>query len=498
MSSSQRRPMPLPEIENEDDMENPPAEEETSQNWLLRHLRLFLEDIDDVHLTNFIQKQDITIFRNFMMAPTTERRCLYSPSRKNLKMNSEQDEESKRKHEEELKKKQEEAQKEILQEMIQLEIQDVNLNSLPPEILFKWHDVEKIPQEDEFVYIAVRDQPKMDEKNEFDQYYIVGYLKNAERYKKLIEIAHLILREKLTFERQIDMLFMSQNLSATNREKWQNPDEAFENFITDSLCFAFWLSKKQELPTDDIDVESIEALLRPRLKNFVANPSQQNLTQLWLEMSLYEIKFLNGPQFVDTIQSRLQRIYTIFSALQLLYSGLNKDWLQKTIFYTVELISRIFATKIKENAKKLLAVKDDERENIEEGEGENFSEIKPIFLEFLKLGSSIFDERSEEHACLEKIRQCMRIIDFIEEELEKIQKLVSDLNDPKRDMMLDRSGMDKSFEIVQEIWNVFEESYFESSLETGNFESLKNVCLQLSTLHNKLKETIPPLDEYCT
>jgi hypothetical protein len=59
MSSSQRRPMPLPEIENEDDMENPPAEEETSQNWLLRHLRLFLEDIDDVHLTNFIQKQVI-------------------------------------------------------------------------------------------------------------------------------------------------------------------------------------------------------------------------------------------------------------------------------------------------------------------------------------------------------------------------------------------------------------------------------------------------------
>ena len=65
---------------------------------------------------------------------------------------------------------------------------DVTLNSLPPEILFKWHDAEKIPQEDEFVYIAVRDQPKMDEKNEFDQYYIVGYLKNAERYKKLIEI----------------------------------------------------------------------------------------------------------------------------------------------------------------------------------------------------------------------------------------------------------------------------------------------------------------------
>uniref|UniRef100_A0AC35FYB6 Uncharacterized protein n=2 Tax=Panagrolaimus sp. PS1159 TaxID=55785 RepID=A0AC35FYB6_9BILA len=52
-------------------------EQETSQMWILRHLRLHLEDINDSILANFVLQQDVTPFRNFMLDFNNERRCIF-------------------------------------------------------------------------------------------------------------------------------------------------------------------------------------------------------------------------------------------------------------------------------------------------------------------------------------------------------------------------------------------------------------------------------------
>lgn len=94
-------------------------------------------------------------------------------------------------------------------------------------------------------------------------------------------LAEILLGPKLDFERQVDMMLNFFCPAGEEREKWQNDAERFENFITDSMVLAFSSVPRRSRAesvvsvssmSEGIDVESIDNLLRPRIRAFVQNP----------------------------------------------------------------------------------------------------------------------------------------------------------------------------------------------------------------------------------
>ncbi|KAH7724076.1 hypothetical protein AAVH_08335 [Aphelenchoides avenae] len=565
------------------------GQEETSQIWMLRHLRLHLEDVHDEILTASVLHQDITTFRNFMTDPRP-RRILFvsvhrgreeptnlqapigetnpqilveaaeeddedaehdplektddepsatendetkegasgsdregkklkklknkkkkmkkrSKSRKPKKTGEEKARTSKKKaddkHKEDARRRREEVHKEILEELVQQE-------DRPPteEISLKWHTIREMPKDyREFVFVVTRDYPRMNEKSEFDQVYAVGYCKNVDRFRRLSNIAEILLGPKLDFERQVDMMLNFFCPAGEEREKWQNDAERFENFITDSMVLAFSSVPRRSRAesvvsvssmSEGIDVESIDNLLRPRIRAFVQNPTSQSKTQLQLELSLYEIKFISSELYSFAAIERLNRALTLLMLINMLYGDTIREWVQKVLFHTIELCARVIASNLQqrvwnlvyencEGERKKTDLSDQEHRDIEDA-------AKPILLELIKIGMEVMDKNSDEMVCMEKIRQCLTILEYIEEEFQKVTALIIDLRDPRRDLTFDRDPLNVGFGIVGMIWSTFEESYFETSLESGNFEAMKNVCLQLSEHCHALKETIPPVD----
>lgn len=97
----------------------------------------------------------------------------------------------------------------------------------------------------------------------------------------------------------------------------------------------------------------------------------------------------------------------------------TKEWLQKALFYTIELFARILGTNLKECVAELTADLFDESENLLKVDPNIRSEIKPIFIKFIQIGlEDLYNPKSEEFGVLENIKQCLKIFDYIEEELE--------------------------------------------------------------------------------
>jgi hypothetical protein len=91
----------------------------------------------------------------------------------------------------------------------------------------------------------------------------------------------MLLADKMTFIRQVDLLLQYEVPATERREKWQNPEDRFENFIADSLIYALSGPKRSQIDAllDGIadveivvDVESIESLLKSRVKAFTKAP----------------------------------------------------------------------------------------------------------------------------------------------------------------------------------------------------------------------------------
>lgn len=61
------------------------------------------------------------------------------------------------------------------------------------------------------------------------------------------------------------------------------------------------------------------------------------------------------------------------------------------------------------------------------------------------------------------------------------------LRSPEHDMLIDRTPINAAFDILDGIRDIFQETYFESALESGNIETMKTVCLKLSADQEKLK-----------
>ncbi|KAI6218222.1 hypothetical protein M3Y99_01720400 [Aphelenchoides fujianensis] len=315
-----------------------------------------------------------------------------------------------------------------------------------PEIALRWAAASRVPADcEEFVFVATRDQPN------------TGVL--SENSGGILDIAGKLLDCTEDFERQVDLLLQLELPLSERREKWQNAADRFENFIAG----------------------------RPR--------TDEAVVQVKLELSLFEIKFLSGECYARRVVERLRRIVTLFSVLHMLYAQTSGEWIQKALFHCVELTARILATNMHQRVWNLVYEDcEGERKPTELADEEHaaiMADIKPVLIELIELGLRAMGPLSDEFLCLEKIGQCVRIVDFIEDEFDKLRSLIADLRDPRRDMTFDRRPLDVAREIVRS-------SYFESSLESGNYDSMKNVCLQLAELNLRMTEALPQLDDFCT
>jgi hypothetical protein len=83
----------------------------------------------------------------------------------------------------------------------------------------------------------------------------------------------------LNFERKIDILLQLELPASEKREKWQNLEKRFENFIVDALVYSMSTQKRTQM--DNImdvfsdaempDLESVESLLKSRVRAFTKN-----------------------------------------------------------------------------------------------------------------------------------------------------------------------------------------------------------------------------------
>uniref|UniRef100_A0A7E4W5D1 Uncharacterized protein n=1 Tax=Panagrellus redivivus TaxID=6233 RepID=A0A7E4W5D1_PANRE len=308
-------------------------EHETSQMWILRHLRLHLEDVNDSVLANFVLQQDITPFINFMMDFRNEKKCLFiivsryearpvatptividepappppvvkeepkpvkisitksagGSGKKMIKLKAKSKKQKAAKKAEETKIADQERESTSRQQIIDeiVEHERLAVPSQEGTVQLRWSDARAIPEDSEYVFVVSRMKERRSERSELDQQYFTGYIKNSQAFKRVNEIAHQIFVAKMNFEREIDLLLyavaaMSNNIPG--REKWQNPDENFENFICDALGHAFWQPTTSTGRNDSIislgdqrsAVESVESLLRPRIQAFVKDPVSLN------------------------------------------------------------------------------------------------------------------------------------------------------------------------------------------------------------------------------
>lgn len=160
--------------------------------------------------------------------------------------------------------------------------------------ILKWFTEEDIP-EDKFMFIATRDKSSTQTKNEFDKDYVVGYCKDVERFKRVVTVGEKLMGPQ-QFEVKINIL-MQLELSDTNNrdEKWENLENRFINFIIEALVLSFQTNLKRmhtdsfiDLRNSELDVESIESLLKSRVKVFSQNPVR-NITfnNIILQRSIY-------------------------------------------------------------------------------------------------------------------------------------------------------------------------------------------------------------------
>jgi hypothetical protein len=142
--------------------------------------------------------------------------------------------------------------------------------------------------------------------------------------------------------------------------------------------------------------------------------------QVKLELSLYEIKFLLGEMYSDKVVERLRRIFTLFSVVYMLYNTTNGEWIQKALYHCVELTARVLANNMEQRVWNLVYEDcEGERKPTTIGDAKHeeiMHEVKPVLVDLIDLGLKAIPELTDERVCLEKIGQCVKIIEFIEAE----------------------------------------------------------------------------------
>lgn len=140
---------------------------------------------------------------------------------------------------------------------------------------------------------------------------------------------------------------------------------------------------------------------------------------------MYELKFIAENLYDFRVIDRLERSLTIFWVMHLFYIEQNQTWIQKAIFYTIELTARVLASNLQQRIWNFIGKdctgKQKAYTKLNDSEHKKICEnIKPIFSKFLDLGPLCMEKKSDEFHCVEKIKQCLTIYDYIEDDFEAI------------------------------------------------------------------------------
>lgn len=177
-----------------------------------------------------------------------------------------------------------------------------------------------------------------------------------------------------------------------------------------------------------------------------------------------------GEVYSERVIERLHRIVTLFSVIFMLYHATNGEWIQKALFHCVELTARIISKNLHQRVWNLVC-EDCEGDRStttigDEKHAEIMLNLKPILLELIDLALKANPELSDEHACLKKISQCVKVTELVEKEFE-----VGSCRSARRLKALFRSFGDlyRIWEMKTEIWASTEVALNKQRTSSGVF-----------------------------
>ncbi|CEF70173.1 Hypothetical protein SRAE_2000480700 [Strongyloides ratti] len=492
---------------------------ETCQIWILRYLKMFLNDVEEEYLIDFIQHNDISPMKNFIFnfLPMS---VIFIKIRRPKKIDkiqkvpeivSQQSETllknldekkkkrvysmkiNKKKKRKKSKKKEQNKKGEKIVEDISILKEDVE----PAEIILEW-SLDKLIPNDEFIFITVQNLAKtteteLDEENEesFDNNFFVGYVENTSRLNNLFDIGRILFGDDFNFNSKMELLirFISINstCSFSEYQRWDCNIDQFMDFIYDCIVKSFTRTLSIEILSDFIMVESIEELLKPRIDNFVKHCLLEKRNQILMELSLFELKYIpTNPSLVCTVNDINRILKTLLVLYKLFTDDQSNEWYRKIFFRLVEISCGLYGDFLKAKCKWLLI-------DIEEIRPKRIN-VKEIIFESVKniieLTIQYAVKEVEQNVWMEKIKSCLKIMIVLEEELDELLEIADFISDEKWDTLIDRSVINECIQKFKDIWKIIEYSCIETAFESGNNEALKELCFSMMKEAESVKKII--------
>ncbi|KAK0403865.1 hypothetical protein QR680_017166 [Steinernema hermaphroditum] len=467
--------------------------EETSQLWVLRHLRLVLGDVDDRLLTRFVFEEDCTPLRNFVSHFTdspalflvVERRTesfqkpppverekpkprkrretrAKAPVKKTMKPQAKR--RTRKSESEEWKKGRPQKPEElpvVVAEELKLIEKGLSSTTLEEaELHMEWR-LGSLPRTDEFLFFLTRSTPKETERSEFDQAFYVGYCASGGRLGSLLENAKFLLGERVSFEREFQIFHYF--VGVVNCGGVERGENEFDDFLYESIGRTHAPPARVSMTVLG-QVTTIEEILKPRVEDFMKNADEDSKSRLLLELSFFEVKQLAEDDEVRSLCRRVDRVRDALEVYAAFFLDANRDFFRKLYPYAVENCFKIVAENIRRKCDYLEA--DFFEEVADDVEKMRISrEIMPRILRILEL-------EGHEFPLLAKTKQNFKL-------LEEIKRLVGKMRSPRFDDLWDRTLIEKSTKEVDALVNTLKENCIESMLESANFEALRFFCLQI-------------------
>uniref|UniRef100_A0A915AXH4 Uncharacterized protein n=1 Tax=Parascaris univalens TaxID=6257 RepID=A0A915AXH4_PARUN len=291
-------------------------DDETSQLWILRHLRLLLNDIEDSILSSFILHQDCTQLRNFVNG-YGKRRALYILVKRThtsgatstlLPHATGTDKEQKAwkapapatvkkamgKKLTTTKRKKKVARNvnstEVEPTKDEQVIAEKSANALQdetaPQVTLFWCETQVPTNSNEFVFIVTKTEASTNVG--FDQLFHIGICNKGDMYWRLINLAIAIFGCEVDGYLKVDLLLLFCNAGF----RWNDSSCKLKNFIIESIGLLYADCRKKE-ETDAISLPNMQTLLRPRIEAF--SHSLLDTTErcrLLMELSLFDVDFI--------------------------------------------------------------------------------------------------------------------------------------------------------------------------------------------------------------
>uniref|UniRef100_A0A1I7YE61 PARP n=1 Tax=Steinernema glaseri TaxID=37863 RepID=A0A1I7YE61_9BILA len=409
--------------------------EETSQLWVLRHLRLVLGDVDDRLLTRFVFEEDCTPLRNFA-SQFTDSPALFlvvhrraEPPQKPPEKEKEEKPRPKKKREPKTKdpvkktmkpqpkrkpKKPEgeEPKKEKpRKDMPDVVAEELKLMETHPvaeeaELRMEWR-LGTLPRTKEFLFFVTRDHPKESERSEFDQAFHVGHCAAGTRLGALIDNARFLLGERISGARELQIFYHFAGV--TNCGGAERGINDFEDFIYECIGKTFAPQKRVSMTVVG-QVATIEEILKPRIEEFIKSADEDTRSRLLLELSFFEVGRFAEDEDLASLCGRLSRVRDALEVYASFFFESNEEFFRKLHAYVVEQCFKVLAENIKRKCDYL------EADFFEEVEGSLAS--KEISRKIVPCVARILELEGHEFVLLARTRQNFRLLEVLEGDLE--------------------------------------------------------------------------------